>query len=248
LHRAVAGLALAAAVLLPVGCSSGGTAAGDPLSVDTDTPRGRLVAMLPAEAAARGVYVMDPAAPEYPGSRFDVLLPTASGSLLVEAPAGPLALLVDGSGADTPAGATRLEVPGAGRVLLSGPAARRDAAAERAQAQQTASAALARLARSTAPLAWAGTPADGVEALVELSGDQLRAELRGQDPDRLAEQVRDLARGSLPGSPGKRWSDVLADVEVRTTADVVVVTARTVALPPALLRSLLDGTVGPAGG
>jgi hypothetical protein len=216
---------LAAVVLSGCGDDEAPAPATAPLG---DGPRAALVSLVPVDAVERGVWLLDPGAPDYPGSPFDLLLPTSAASLLLEAPAGPL-VAVGGLPHDqeVPEQAEVRQLPGAGRTAVAGPA--------RPPSEQT-SPLLARLAATSAPVAWAGV-VGGVEGLVTLDGDALRAELDGITEER----VRDELEGSLPGSPGKRWSDVVADVDVRDDGGKVVVTARTTALPAGLLRTLIDG-------
>lgn len=192
---------------------------------------------------SRGVYVLDPGAEEYPGSPFDVLVPTDGAELLVDAPAAPIALLV---GSAFPAEAVTAEVEGLGTVAVAAPQSEARRVAERLDGPSLVEA-VRELAATTAPFAWAGPVAPGVTAVVELDGDALSARLRGGDADALADRVRAQADAGLPGSPGKRWSDVLDDVEVAVEDDAVVVSARTVALPPVLLRTLLDRASGATG-
>ena len=64
-------MAAAAAALLLSGCSSGSEDVPVP-----DGPRAQLLSALRSEQVARGVYVLEPDAEEYPGSPFDVLVPT----------------------------------------------------------------------------------------------------------------------------------------------------------------------------
>lgn len=164
-----------------------------------------------------------PASPASPGSLLGVVLPLESATLLVEAP-GPLALL-----AGVPAG---VAVPPPARregdvVVLAGPG--RDLGSGLAGS-------LRALAATTSPTAWTGT-VDGSRVLVTLDGDRLQVRADGVP----ASRVRAALEGSLPSSPGRSWRQLLADAEVTGAGDGSVLTARTTAaLPPTLLRQLVD--------
>lgn len=211
------------------GCGTAATPRPEPV-------RARLLAALPAGAADRGVYVLDPrVARSYPGSRFDQLLPTDEGALLVEADAGPVALL-----SGLPASAA----VGPAQTVEAGPAGRTAVLAEDPTVVTRLASGgldprLDALAATTAPFAWAGPVGDGVRALVTFDGSRVTATLAGA----RAADVRSALAGSLPGSPGKPWSDVVHDVHV-SGSDPVVVTATAADLPPQLLRELLDQASG----
>ena len=267
--RTAAGATALAAVLLVGagvlgGCTDDEPAAGGPSAAPAGVPtaeggdglvwpepavvapsdRRALVGAVPVELTRRGVYVLDPTSDSYPGSPFDPLLPTDRATLLVEATAGPVGLLA-GTPADVEVAepALRVDLPDAGSTVVLAPAAQLPAVQQRLPRPAPATSLLAQLAATTAPFAWAGRVADGVEAIVTLDGDRLDARLRsGGDAEDLAEQVRTALAGSLPGSPGKPWDSVLADVDVRVEAGAVRVQARATALPPELLRTLLDRT------
>lgn len=224
------------AVVLVAGCADNGSAAPSPsTAVPLDPERARLLSALPADGLDRGVWVLEPGSAEYPGSPLDALLPTDQGRLLVEAP-GPVAMLTE---VDDD---VRVAEPAQrfNDVLVLAAPGEVERVGQRLRAAATPSGLMARLAAGDSPTAWAGRTAVGA-TLVTLDGDRLRVEV-DDGPDGLADDVRTaVADGGLPGSPGRRWSQLLTDPEVDERNGRVVLTARTTAaLPPPLLRQLVE--------
>lgn len=177
------------------------------------------------------MWVLDPGDPVFPGSPLTDLLGVdpAAVDLLVEAP-GPVALLTGlPDGVRLPEQARQVEDV----VVLAQDA---EAVAADLARDEPVDPPLQDLAATRAPLAWAGATPLG-PTLVTLDGDALRVEVAAE----VAEQVSAGLDGSLPGSPGRRWRDLLTRAEVVQEGDRTVLTARvTDALPPTLLRQLVD--------
>ncbi len=209
---------------LLAGCTGGGrdgVVAPDRAAVDS--PRARLLGLLRNDGLGRGVWVLtDPGDADGPGTPLGPLLPLADGDLLVEAP-GPVGLL-----AGVPAD---VKLPDLTRrvgdvVVLAEPGAALGSGLPPG---------LRRLAATTAPVAWAGQ-VQGGPVLVTLDGDALTVETALP-----VQVVRSGLAAPLPGSPGRRWRDLLADAVVTRSGGRTVLTARaTDALPATLLRQLVD--------
>lgn len=224
------------AVVLLAGCADGGAAAPSPsAAAGLDPERAQLLSALPAEGLDRGVWLLTPGSPDYPGSPLDALLPTERAELLVEAP-GPVALL---TGVDS---GVRVTEPArrVGDVVVLAAPGEVEQVAERLGGTGSPEGLLARLAGSGAATAWAGRTAVG-STVVTLSGGRLQVEIEAA-PDELADAVRTaVAEKGLPGSPGRRWSQLLVGARVQEQDGRLVLTARTTdALPPPLLRQLVE--------
>lgn len=239
-----AGLALVLA--LAAGCNASDGAQRSP-----DARRARLLSALPDDALERGVYLFEGDVGEElsPGSLLapiiGSLIPQAD--LVVETGAPPVTLL---SGLDE-----EVELPPrmarVGDVAVLG--SEDDVAAVRAalggggELGET----LELLARSSAPVGWAG-PLPGCEPgtvtdlsqgslAVALSESSVELTVTGPSAQELETTVDGRIETEGPAhSPGKPWRSILTEHEVGADDERLVIEAVPVDLPGGLLRQLLD--------
>ena len=227
-------------------CSGGATAPAGPTAPAADAQRLRLLGGVPPADAARGLYVVDLEAAVgdlSPGSRVGPFLGGVleQAQLLVETNAPPVTLLGGiPDSVETPEHAERVD-----DALVFAEPETVAVAAGRLRQHATPDDALAGLAASAAPVAWIGptpSPAGTGRTLIEMDAKSVTFTVTPTiTVDEAAAFATDqLATSGPPGSPGKPWSTVLTDIDVTTSADAVVITAKPSDLPGPLLRSLVD--------
>lgn len=244
MRRGVATRALLALALLPA-------CAAQPDGGPVDSERARLLAALPDDALSRGVYLFKGGLGDEisPGSLVAPIIGSliAEADLVVETGAPPLTLL---SGlprdAELPDRMERV-----GNVAFLGLPEDMSAVEARLESPGEPPEALAVLARSSAPVGWAGplpgcapgdTPPISEGSLtVELSEGSVALSVTGPSAQELEPLVAARLQDEGPAnSPGKPWNTILTDQRVSFDDGTLLIEAVPADLPGGLLRLLLD--------